>query len=139
MLKKTPWATLAIAGLAAATLATATAPAQAQIRDDAYRGYHGPVYRYAGEDYCWYESAWRGSGWYLCGSQWRRGFGWGGRFGWHGWYTHPHHHLHHHPHGPRPQPGPGRPPIGGQPGPAKPPGGGQPGGPPSGGHAGAGG
>jgi len=139
MLKSKLKSAVLVAGLAAATL-TAAVPAQAQIRVDAWRhypGYHGPVYRYLGEDYCWYDSAWRGPGWYVCGSEWRRGFGWGGHFGWRGWYSRP---PHHHPHGPRPGHGPGRPPIGG-PGPAKPPIGGQPGAPkppgqPGGGHPG---
>ena len=84
MLKKTLRSSLMIAGLAVATL-SATPPAQAQIRIGvgAYPGYHGPVYRFAGEDYCWYEDAWRGPGWYVCGSQWRRGFGCGrGPWGW---------------------------------------------------------
>ncbi len=137
MLKKTLRSSLMIAGLAVATL-SATPPAQAQIRIGvgAYPGYHGPVYRFAGEDYCWYEDAWRGPGWYVCGSQWRRGFGWGGQYGWHGWHPRPHHH----PHGPRPQPGPGRPPVGGHPGPSKPPVGAPPGSPkpPRGGHPGGG-
>jgi hypothetical protein len=38
-----------------------------------------------GRRYCWYPSGWRGAGWYWCGYAWRRGFGWGGPAGWHGW------------------------------------------------------
>jgi hypothetical protein len=40
---------------------------------------------WGGRNYCWYNSAWRGPGWYQCGFAWRRGFGWGGAAGWHGW------------------------------------------------------
>jgi hypothetical protein len=40
---------------------------------------------WGGRRYCWYNSAWRGPGWYQCGFAWRRGFGWGGSAGWHGW------------------------------------------------------
>jgi hypothetical protein len=138
MLKKSLASIFTIAGLAAATLAV-TARADAQVRVDAFRGHDGPVYRFAGEDYCWYDTAWRGSGWYLCGDQWRRGFGWGGRYGWHGWLTRP---PRHHPHGPIHHPGHPRPPVAGQPGkppvgnPPHHPGGGQPGRPPGGPHTG---
>ena len=38
-----------------------------------------------GRRYCWYDAGWRGPGWYRCGYHWRRGFGWGGPVGWHGW------------------------------------------------------
>src|SRR5258706_8303147 len=38
-----------------------------------------------GRTYCWYESGWKGAGWYRCGFSARRGLGWGGRAGWHGW------------------------------------------------------
>jgi hypothetical protein len=40
---------------------------------------------WGGRRYCWYNSAWRGAGWYQCGFAWRRGLGWGGAAGWHGW------------------------------------------------------
>ena len=42
-------------------------------------------YVYGGRDYCWYPNGWRGPGWYWCGYHMRRGFGWGGGAGWHGW------------------------------------------------------
>lgn len=38
-----------------------------------------------GRRYCWYDAGWRGPGWYWCGYRLRRGFGWGGPVGWHGW------------------------------------------------------
>ncbi|HEY7231769.1 MAG TPA: hypothetical protein VH558_15510 [Pseudolabrys sp.] len=40
---------------------------------------------YRGRRYCWYWDGWRGPGWYWCGYEWRRGFGWGGPVGWRGW------------------------------------------------------
>jgi hypothetical protein len=40
-----------------------------------------------GRTYCWYESGWKGTGWYRCGFAARRGLGWGGPAGWHGWST----------------------------------------------------
>ncbi len=39
---------------------------------------------FSGQRYCWYDSAWRGPGWYYCGYAWRRGYGWGGGYGWRG-------------------------------------------------------
>lgn len=40
---------------------------------------------WGGHRYCWYNTGWRGPGWYRCGFRWRRGRGWGGPTGWHGW------------------------------------------------------
>ena len=40
---------------------------------------------WGGHRYCWYYNGWRGPGWYRCGFHLRRGFGWGGPAGWHGW------------------------------------------------------
>jgi hypothetical protein len=37
------------------------------------------------QQYCWYPNGWRGPGFYLCGYAFRRGFGWGGPYGWNGW------------------------------------------------------
>jgi hypothetical protein len=42
-------------------------------------------YVYLGHDWCWYDSAWRGPGFYWCGFAWRHGVGWGGPIGWRGW------------------------------------------------------
>lgn len=50
------------------------------LTDAAYYPYH-----YSGHRYCWYDDAWRGPGWYLCGYAFRRGYGWGGVGGWRGW------------------------------------------------------
>jgi hypothetical protein len=42
---------------------------------------------FGGRRYCWYDSAWRGPGFYWCGYAWRRGYGWGGGYGWRGWHA----------------------------------------------------
>ncbi|MGH6776404.1 MAG: hypothetical protein ACRECL_00110 [Bradyrhizobium sp.] len=36
--------------------------------------------------YCFYLNGWHGPGWYWCGYASRRGLGWGGPRGWHGWH-----------------------------------------------------
>lgn len=46
-----------------------------------------------GENYGWYDDGWSGPGWYIVGSEFRRGVGFGGREGWHGLKhrgSHPH-------------------------------------------------
>src|SRR5271155_2484851 len=40
---------------------------------------------FGGQTFCWYDAAWRGPGFYLCGYSERRGYGWGGGAGWNGW------------------------------------------------------
>ena len=40
---------------------------------------------FEGRKHCWYVDGWHGPGWYWCGYNWRRGLGWGGPEGWHGW------------------------------------------------------
>jgi hypothetical protein len=42
-------------------------------------------YAWGGRNYCWYPDGWHGPGYYWCGYRYRRGYGWGGGFGWHGW------------------------------------------------------
>ena len=42
-------------------------------------------FTWRGRNFCWYNTGWRGPGWYQCGFRWRRGLGWGGPLGWHGW------------------------------------------------------
>lgn len=44
---------------------------------------------FGGRHYCFYLSGWHGPGWYWCGYASRRGLGWGGPRGWHGWRTGP--------------------------------------------------
>ena len=38
-----------------------------------------------GRHYCFYLDGWHGPGFYWCGYAFRRGYGWGGPEGWHGW------------------------------------------------------
>lgn len=40
---------------------------------------------FGGRNYCWYPGGWHGPGYYWCGYANRRGLGWGGPEGWHGW------------------------------------------------------
>ncbi len=40
---------------------------------------------FGGRNYCWYPVGWHGAGYYWCGYANRRGLGWGGPVGWHGW------------------------------------------------------
>jgi hypothetical protein len=40
---------------------------------------------FGGRNYCWYDSGWRGPGWYWCGYAFLSGYGWGGGYGWNGW------------------------------------------------------
>ena len=42
-------------------------------------------YMFGRRHYCFYLDGWHGPGWYWCGYAQRRGFGWGGGEGWHGW------------------------------------------------------
>jgi hypothetical protein len=42
-------------------------------------------YSYGGRRYCWYDDGWNDAGWYWCGYNYRRGFGWGGSRGYRGW------------------------------------------------------
>jgi Ricin-type beta-trefoil lectin domain-like/Chaperone of endosialidase len=54
-------------------------------------------YVYNGQTYGWYDDGWDGPGWYIVGFEFRRGFGFGGREGWHNWHHHgSHHHDQHH-------------------------------------------
>jgi hypothetical protein len=41
---------------------------------------------FGGRNYCWYDDGWHGPGYYWCGYAFRRGLGWGGAEGWHGWH-----------------------------------------------------
>jgi hypothetical protein len=48
----------------------------------------GPGYGHywGGQRYCWFGNGWHGAGWYHCGyGAWRRGYGWGGGYGWNRW------------------------------------------------------
>ena len=74
---------------ASVALATAVGGAAAPVAASAQVITIGPggvgIYAYGGHRYCWYDNGWHGPGWYWCSYAWRRGFGWGGVYGWHGW------------------------------------------------------
>ena len=80
--------TLIRAALAAAALACAVVPitASAQLITIGPNGLG--IYMFGGHRYCWYDAGWHGGGWYWCGYAERRGLGWGGGEGWHGWDRH---------------------------------------------------
>jgi hypothetical protein len=116
-----------VLALAAATIggrvhAAAIAPDGLRTAADQLAAVEKVQFMWGGKRYCWYDAGWRGPGWYWCGYRLRRGLGWGGPVGWHGWRRPGH------------RPGvhrPGiRPPIGHVPGnrPGHRPGGGRPGG-----------
>lgn len=79
---------------AASALLLATGAASAQAASPLVVGVDHPgdavlqdaQYVFRGHDWCWYDDAWRGPGFYWCGYAFRRGFGWGGPAGWRGWY-----------------------------------------------------
>src|SRR3954469_19449081 len=89
-MKRTQLAIMAALALGAGAVATPAAAAvgtpggiQAALDDIAVVDTVQYVHR--GQRYCWSEVGWHGPGWYRCGYQWRRGFGWGGPQGWLGW------------------------------------------------------
>jgi hypothetical protein len=103
-------------------------PAGIAIGGEAY------PYLYRGERYCWYDTAWRGPGWYWCGYARRDHLGWGGPFGWHHWHRgRPgnFHGGHHHGIGPHNKPPGPRPSSGNTPASDKPPAGRPPAGTPN--------
>ena len=82
-----------IAVAAGATLQFA-GPAPAAIADGALAGRTSLIdnalidrvqYAYGGQNYCYYETGWKGPGWYWCGHAATYGVGWGGAYGWRGW------------------------------------------------------
>jgi hypothetical protein len=85
-------------GIAASTAMLAFAPlATAQTASDGRMifgvetvGLPSPLqdvqFAFGGRNFCWYPGGWNGPGFYWCGYAYRRGFGWGGPAGWHGWH-----------------------------------------------------
>lgn len=82
-----------LAVAAGATLHLAS-PAPAAIADGALAGRTPLIdnaliervqYAYGGQNYCYYETGWKGPGWYWCGHAGTYGIGWGGAYGWRGW------------------------------------------------------
>ncbi len=116
---------------AAAALVGASAPSQAAmlvdgiapaapslIENTAYIDVAPDRVLFNGRWYCWYDSGWRGPGYYWCGYAMRVGFGWGGGDGWRGHWRRGGGHWRGHggrppmigrPHGGGPRPHPGRP------------------------------
>jgi hypothetical protein len=83
-------ASAAIAGPMIDGPARAATPAVSQHAADALAAAEsGRLWQ--GRRYCWYPTGWRGPGWYWCGYRFRRGHGWGGPIGWHGWQRPGHH------------------------------------------------
>jgi hypothetical protein len=71
-------------------VAAAQAEPQGQLiiavdRDGGQPALQDAQFIFGGRNYCWYDSGWRGPGFYWCGYAERRGLGWGGGAGWHGW------------------------------------------------------
>lgn len=83
------------AALAMGTVLTATTQAMpvAQLGSQAAVPLQKAAFVFNGRNYCFYLDGWRGPGWYWCGFARRRGLGWGGPQGWHGWRggQHPRH------------------------------------------------
>ena len=83
--------TLTAAALAATSLVPVAQAApvgdQTAVRQSATNlmGVEKTQFFFGGRNYCWYDSAWQGPGFYWCGYAWRQGLGWGGGRGWHGW------------------------------------------------------
>jgi hypothetical protein len=65
--------------------AAAISPEGLRPAADALAAVNKVQFIYRGRRFCWYWDGWRGPGWYWCGYEWRRGFGWGGPVGWRGW------------------------------------------------------
>jgi hypothetical protein len=82
-----PAALLALAGamISGGAQAAAIAPGALRIAADQVSAVDKVQFVFRGRRYCWYYTGWRGPGWYWCGYRWRRGVGWGGPVGWHGW------------------------------------------------------
>ena len=80
-------ATLAVIGVMAGARSQAAVMAPDALRTaaDQLTAVETVQFSWKGRRYCWYNSGWRGPGWYQCGFRWRRGRGWGGPSGWHGW------------------------------------------------------
>ncbi len=86
---------LAIAGAVGAAAATITSAAQAvpigfsghlATATVDFNVVENAQFFYGGHNYCFYLDGWHGPGWYWCGYAFRRGYGWGGPEGWHGWH-----------------------------------------------------
>jgi hypothetical protein len=86
--------TLAAAAVGVAALAGGTSVSAAVVPAIPMAGVYAPAdqpalqkaqFLFGGRNYCFYDDAWNGPGFYYCGYAWQRGYGWGGPEGWHGW------------------------------------------------------
>ena len=80
-------ATLAVVGAMAGgrAYAAVTGPNALKTAVDELAPVETVQFSWRGRRFCWYDTGWRGPGWYECGFRWRRGLGWGGPIGWRGW------------------------------------------------------
>ena len=80
-------ATLAIVGamIGGRSHAAVIAPIGLGAAADELAAVETVQFTWQGRPFCWYNTGWRGPGWYQCGFRWRRGLGWGGPVGWRGW------------------------------------------------------
>jgi hypothetical protein len=76
-------ATLQFAGPAPAAIADGAVAGRTSLIDNAL--IERVQYAYGGQNYCYYETGWKGPGWYWCGHEGTYGVGWGGAYGWRGW------------------------------------------------------
>lgn len=73
----------------ALALSGALAPANAMPINPTINGESAVLpaqFIFGGRNYCFYDNGWNGPGFYWCGYAFRRGYGWGGGRGWHGWH-----------------------------------------------------
>lgn len=78
-------ALLAAVPFAAAPAQAAAAPGALTPAIDTLGLVTQAQYVFEGRRHCWYPNGWHGPGWYWCGYQLRRGYGWGGGAGYRGW------------------------------------------------------
>lgn len=74
-----------LAGAMVAALISA-APVQAQNRPDGAIRVAEVPFMFGGHRHCWADDGWHGPGFYWCGFEHRKGRGWGGPDGYHGWH-----------------------------------------------------
>ena len=72
-------------GGGSAGAAPVVAPGATRAAADGLKIVESVQFIWLGHNYCWYDDAWQGPGWYWCGYAFRNGLGWGGGYGWHNW------------------------------------------------------
>lgn len=78
-------AALGVFGAVAAQAAIGDGIASAKLAGDRIAQVEDVQFFFGGRNFCWYDAGWQGPGWYWCGYAERRGYGWGGGAGFHGW------------------------------------------------------